>query len=376
MLPKASAKRLEERRVLGNLRSLKTSTASIDFCSNDYLGFSKSGLITEQLPHHPYLLEERRFGSTGSRLLSGNSIFIESIEGKIAAFHGAESALIFSSGYSANSGVIQAFVTRHDTVIYDARSHASIIDGAHASLAKNCWSFRHNDLEDLESKIKKATGDIYIVTESVFSMDGDFAPLTEISELCKKYSSFLIVDEAHAFGLFGKDGNGLVYELGLEKEVLATIVTFGKALGAHGACVVCSKDVKEFLINFSRPFIYSTAPDFHLIAAIDIGYSLLKQKAKETSSLFFLVHEFRSIAKKYPQFTILDSLSAIQGVIIPGNHECKRASEKLLEATIDARPILSPTVEAGTERLRICLHTFNSAPEIQALFYELAKQAI
>jgi 8-amino-7-oxononanoate synthase len=377
MLPKTSVTRLKERETQGNLRQLTvTNEPLVDLCSNDYLGFSTFGALSARLHNHPLLLEERKFGSTGSRLLSGNSLQIEALEARIATFHGVESALFFSTGYAANSGIIQAFATRHDTVLYDERAHASIIDGARSSFAKNIWSFRHNDLEDLRKKIGNASGDVYVITESVFSMDGDFAPLEDIIALCDETNSYCIVDEAHAFGLFGRDGNGRVYELGLEKKVLANIVTFGKALGAHGAAVLCGQDTKQFLINFCRPFIYSTAPDFHLLAAIDCGYSLLQDRSKETSQLFFLIHEFRNVAKKYPQFTTLDSLSAIQGIILGSNQRAKQASEILRKAKIDARAILSPTVAAGSERLRICLHTFNTPPEIQAVFYELSQAAL
>jgi 8-amino-7-oxononanoate synthase len=207
-------------------------------------------------------------------------------------------------------------------------------------------------------------------------MDGDFAPLEDITTVCEEENAFCIVDEAHALGLFGKDGNGRLYELGLEKKVLASIVTFGKALGAHGAAVLCSTKAKEFLINFCRPFIYSTAPDFHLLAAIDIGYDLLRERSKETSQLFFLVHEFRNTAKKYPQFKTLDSLTAIQGIILGTNERAKKASGILRDSKINVKAILSPTVAEGSERLRICLHTFNTPPEIQAVFYELGKATI
>ena len=345
----------------------------MDFSSNDYLGLSSSGAISSRLQQKLADSPPQKFGSSGSRLLSGNSVEIEALENRLADFHGFEAALIFSSGYAANGGLLTAVPTRHDTILYDDLSHASIIDGAKASSAKYAWSFRHNDVDDLKQKIFQSVGDVYVVTESVFSMDGDFAPLSEISELCEEKGAYLIVDEAHAIGCFGKQGNGRVYELGLEEKVFASIVTFGKALGCHGAAILGKRMLHDFLINFSRPFIYTTAPDTHLIQAIGCAYDLLQEREKDVAQLFFMIHEFRNTAKRHPQFTVLESLSAIQAIIIPGNDQCRKASEKLRSANIDARPILSPTVSAGKERLRICLHTYNTPPEIQALFYELAK---
>ena len=378
-LPAHCKTQLEKRELEGNTRSLKVLNAETDFSSNDYLGFSKGGDIAARVKQHPLIINDPvRFGSTGSRLLSGNSTAIIELEKKIAAFHGFESALILSSGFSANSGLLKSIASKNDTIIYDSLSHASIVDGAKESNAKHTWSFAHNDVTDLEAKIKNAQQlapetQIFVVTESVFSMDGDFAPLTEIAEACQTYGAYLIVDEAHALGLFGKNGNGRVYELGLEDKVFAVIVTFGKALGSHGAAILGSEELKLFLINFCRSVVYSTAPDYFLLAAIDSGYDLLAGRAKDVAGLFFLIHEFRGTAKKFPQIKILDSMSAIQGIIRPGNDLCKQTSERLLQKGIDARAVLSPTVPKGTERLRICLHTYNEPPEIQALFYEISK---
>ena len=373
-VPLSVTKRLDERLTNGNFRTLNPEKKLVDFVSNDYLGFSTSGLLRSRLTEYHNLKEQKDllFGSTGSRLLSGDSDYIHSLEEKIAKFHNAKAALLFNSGYSANFGVISCLVTRHDTIIYDELSHASIIDGAHSAKAKNCFSFKHNDIQDLQQKISKASGEVYVITESVFSMDGDFAPLAEIAQICQETGSYLIVDEAHAIGLFGHFGNGRVSELSLEDQVFARIITYGKALGAHGASVVGSVELKNFLINFCRPLIYSTALDRHSIDAINIGYDLLKDTSSNNAPLFFLIHEFRSAAKKECKSqSFLDSLSPIQGIIIPDNLTCKKASLCLAEANIDARAILSPTVAVGKERIRIILHTYNSTSEIQLLFHTL-----
>jgi 8-amino-7-oxononanoate synthase len=373
-VPPSVTKRLQDRLANGNFRTLNPEKKLVDFVSNDYLGFSSSGLLKNRLSeyHQTNQTSDLFYGSTGSRLLSGDSEFTHSLEQKIAKYHNAQDALLFNCGYSANFGLISSVATRHDTIIYDELSHASIIDGATSARAKNCFSFKHNDIHDLEQKISKASGDTYVITESVFSMDGDFAPLTEIASVCQKTGAYLIVDEAHSFGIFGPNGSGTVCELSLENQVFARIVTYGKALGAHGAAVLGNSELKKFLINFCRPFIYSTALDRYSIDAVNIGYDLLKETSANNAPLFFLIHEFRNTAKKECKETnFLDSLSPIQGIIIPDNLNCKKASLCLADANIDARAILSPTVPAGKERIRIILHTYNSTSEVQLLFHTL-----
>lgn len=371
LIPKTIKERLLDRKKQDCLRSLSYKFFTTDFASNDYLGFSSSGLLSNQLKERCNT-SSNRFGSTGSRLLSGNSTEIENLEEKIAKFHGAEAALILNSGYSANLGLITSLSTRHDTILYDELSHASIIDAARSAFSRQRHSFKHNDLEDLKRLLTKAVGEIYVITESVFSMDGDFALLEEISDLCLEFGAHLIVDEAHAVGIFGHCGRGLICELGLESKVFARVLTFGKALGCHGAVVVGNLILKEFLVNFCRPFIYSTAPDFQLIQAISLAYDLLEENPSQQASLFFLIHEFQSTMKKLFPGRYLNSSSCIQGILIPGNTACKSASKILADADIDARAILSPTVEKGSERLRICLHSFNSTTEVQKLCHVLS----
>ncbi|NRF38141.1 8-amino-7-oxononanoate synthase [Pedobacter foliorum] len=359
--------RLLNRTEKGSLRKLSTKFFPVDFCSNDYLGFARSSelkLATEELLLH---IPQYRNGSAGSRLLSGNHSFTEETEAFIASFHHAESGLIFNSGYDANVGLISSLAQRGDTIISDELIHASLIDGARLTHA-NRYSFKHNNLEDLEAKLKVSKGNIYVVVESVYSMDGDIAALSEINTLCEKYEANLIVDEAHALGIFGNSGRGLVQEAGLEHKIFARIVTFGKALGCHGAIVLGSRALRNYLINFARSFIYSTAAPIHAIATIKAAYEMLIETNYQPL-----------IAEKIALYTsvvssikgIIPSPSTIQTIIYNSNQKAKFAAETLQNKGIDVRAILSPTVPEGKERLRICLHLFNTDKEIKMLVDQL-----
>ncbi|MBL4654010.1 MAG: aminotransferase class I/II-fold pyridoxal phosphate-dependent enzyme, partial [Flavobacteriales bacterium] len=242
--------KLENRKGENALRSLKTVNGLIDFSSNDYLGFARDFAV---LNHSVGV-----GGSTGSRLLTGNSIEAEELEAFIAEYHNAEAGLLYNSGYDANIGLLSCVPQRGDTVIYDELSHASIIDGIRLSRAES-FKFKHNNLEHLETRLKSAKGNVFVVVESVYSMDGDFSPLQELINLKQKFDFNLIVDEAHATGLFGKKGEGRCVELGIQNEVFARVHTYGKALGCHGAIVLGSETLRSYLINFSRSFIYTTA---------------------------------------------------------------------------------------------------------------------
>lgn len=357
-------KKLQER-IAGNaLRSLKIKTgqgnnSTIDFCSNDYLGIVKNKLIENEIP--PLLSH----GSTGSRLLSGNYDLIEETEKFISGFHDADAGLIFNSGYDANTGLLSSVPQKNDVIIYDQLSHASLRDGIRLSFA-TAFSFLHNDLHDLEKKLSSVGHDAqkFIVTESVFSMDGDFAPLEEIIRLCEKYNAALIVDEAHATGVVGEKGEGLVQKLNLQKKCFARVHTFGKACGAHGAIVLGSEKLKQYLINFSRQFIYSTALPPASVAAISSSYQLFPEMKEERNHINTLIHIFK---ESNPKFKILPSDTPIQIVIILGNEEVKKIAGTLQANNFDIRPILYPTVPKGQERLRVVMHAFNSEEEVKAL---------
>ena len=337
-------------------RQLRSAPSGIDFCSNDYLGMAKNDLLQIASAHY-------KTGSTGSRLLTGNYELIEKTESSIAAFHDAEAGLIFNAGYDANAGVLSAVPQRGDTVLYDYLSHASIRDGLRLGLAQ-AHSFLHNDIRDLEKKLATAKGNIFVVTESVFSMDGDMAPLQEIAVLCRQYNAFLIVDEAHATGVCGNSGEGLVQQLGLQKECFARIHTFGKALGCHGAIVLGSAALRDYLINFCRFFIYTTALPPASVAAIARAYEVFPSLINEREQLQRLVALFQSATTTGKK---LQSSTPVQSVIIPGNTAVKIAANRCRRNNFDVRAILYPTVPRGTERLRIVLHSFNTTDELAGL---------
>jgi len=355
--------KIEERKTENNFRSLKIIKGLVDFCSNDYLGFARDSelkrRVDEEVKTHPEFL----LGSTGSRLLSGNSQYAGELENFIAQFHNSESALLFNSGFDANYGLLSALPYKGDTILYDDLVHASIHDGINKSKASGV-SFSHNNIAELEQKIKSATGLKYVVVESVYSMDGDFAPLKEIADLCEKYDAGLIVDEAHATGIFSEKGEGRVQQLKLEDKCLARVHTFGKALGAHGAVILCPNDLKDFLINYARPFIFSTGLPFHSLANIKCAYQYLPKVNDRRKKLFYLVNLLHQNLKFTSKFELTPSESPIQSVIISGNQDVKSFAEKIQSQGFDVRPILYPTVAKGKERIRVCIHSFNTDKEV------------
>lgn len=354
--------KLKERHEQGNYRQLKPESALIDFCSNDYLGFARSAalarLIDNEIAKHP----NTRNGSSGSRLLAGNTAYAEQLETEIATCHGYEAGLIYNSGYDANIGLFSSLPQKGDTIITDELIHASIIDGARLSHA-NRYRFKHNDIDSLTDKLKQATGQIYIAIESVYSMDGDTAPLIEIADIAQKHNAFLIVDEAHATAVFGK---GMVDTLYLQDKIFAQVVTFGKALGCHGAIILGTDMLRQYLINFSRSFIYTTAAPFHQLASIKAAYQLLKQSSAEGLQLQHLINFFKGNFNN-PDITLIASDSAIQCILIKSNEKAKSLATLIQAEGYDVRPILSPTVSQGTERLRICIHTYNTEAEVSGL---------
>jgi len=358
-------KKLQERSLAGTFRSLRLPDNQADYFSNDYLGISKHKLIEAILRGTEY-----PHGSTGSRLLAGNYELIEETENRIARFHDAPAALMFNSGYDANFGLLACIAQKGDLILYDKLSHASIRDGVRQSFA-NSFSFAHNEPEDLERKLKsrphQPVGNCFVVTESVFSMDGDLAPLAEIAKLCEQYGAGLIVDEAHATGIIGKRGEGLVQLLDLQKQCFARVHTFGKALGCHGAVILGSDLLRNYLINFCRPLIYSTAMPPVSVAAIKASYSLFPELNAERELLSKLISLF-----DFPAFK--KSITPIQCLIIPGNDQVKSAAAMLRENNLDVRPILYPTVPLGEERLRITLHSFNTTDETNRLISILTER--
>lgn len=357
--------KLDQRRDGGMLRRLVHVDGMVDFCSNDYLGYARNTEIFGK--------SELSGGSTGSRLLSGNTKYAEELEAFIANYHGAQSGLIYNSGYDANLGFFSCVPYRGDTILYDELSHASIRDGIRLNPAAS-FSFAHNDLSDLEEKLKRSTGNTYVAVESVYSMDGDFSPLKEIQTLCEKHCAGLVVDEAHATGVFGNGGKGRVVELGLEDRVFVRMHTFGKALGTHGAAVLGSAELRDFLINFSRPFIYSTALPETTLFSIKKAYDKMSLDSNSLLKLRELIDVFKEKIKGAKYDHVLLSNSAIQGIIVGGNEATVALAKQVQNDGFDVRPILSPTVPKGSERLRISLHAFNTNEEIIGLVESLKKQ--
>lgn len=353
---------LNQRIENNSLRTLQNYN-SIDFCSNDYLGFSRSTELKELISEELSSIGGFYTGSSGSRLISGNTAYAEELEQFIAHFHDDESGLLFNSGYDANLGLFSCIAKRGDTIITDELIHACIIDGARLSHA-NRYIFKHNDIVSLEQKLKVATGNVFVGIESIYSMDGDMAPIQAISELCKKYKAHLIVDEAHATGVIGTKGQGLVNENNLQNEVFARIHTFGKALGCHGAIVLGSEQLRNYLINFARPFIYSTALPMHALVSIKCAYNLLEKSGHLETELAKKIHLFKNTIRNK---NLINSNSPIQSILIPGNTACRAIAKKIQEAGYDVKAILSPTVPAGKERIRVCIHLHNTEEEIKGL---------
>jgi len=360
------AEQLTQRETAGTRRRLTLPAAGlVDFSSNDYLGLSSHPAVQTALQH----ATTEAAGSTGSRLLTGNSAAAEALEARLAQFHRAEAALLFNSGYAANLGFFSAVPRRGDTILYDDASHASVKDGIRGSFA-TAWSFRHNDLADLERRVARATGAVFVAVEALYSMDGDMAPLPKLAALCRERGLYLVVDEAHTNGLYGPQGEGLVAALELETDVFARILTFGKALGSQGAAITGPAVLRDYLLNFSRPFIYTTALPPLTVAGLSAAYALLPNLTTERAQLFELSEYLKT------------SLNAVAGLHVPsashiihpvffteqaGPAHVRHVAAIAQQAGFDVRAIVAPTVSVGTERLRLIVHSFNTKEQIDRL---------
>ncbi|MCK0188753.1 8-amino-7-oxononanoate synthase [Arenibacter sp. F20364] len=368
--PKKLKAKLTERRDNNALRKLPMPKGLIDFSSNDYLGLAGNEAIFIKASK---LLEKkgaRANGATGSRLLTGNYNLYAELEEALSSFFGSESALVFNSGYDANIGFFSAVPQRTDVVFYDELSHASIRDGIGMGRAQS-YKFKHNQLEDLSRQIDRARenkidSDIYVVTESVFSMDGDTPDLKALSVLCLSKGAYLVVDEAHAVGVFGNRGEGLLNELGLQDMVFARVVTFGKAMGCHGAAILGSDVLKSYLVNFARSFIYTTGMPPHSLATILAACEHLSAPGVEQQELRDNIGFFKDQLRAHElEAYFIPSNSAVHCCLVEGNEKVKKWAQHIQEKGFDVKPILSPTVPKGQERLRFCLHSFNRENEIK-----------
>ncbi|MCY3941374.1 MAG: 8-amino-7-oxononanoate synthase [Gammaproteobacteria bacterium] len=358
---------LAEREKAGLLRNLETAPGGIDFCSNDYLGLARDRRLRGRIAA---LAAESAApqGATGSRLISGNHPAIEALEAQLAGFYSSEAALVFSSGFAANLGLLASLGGVVKTLVCDRLLHASAIDGGRLSGAQRLI-FAHNDMRDLDARLGelKSGRTAAIVVETVYSMDGDFAPLEEIANLADRYDAAVVVDEAHANGVLGPAGRGGVVAAGLQDRVLARVVTFGKALGLQGGAVLCSQELREYLVNFARSFVFSTGVSPLWAASVQTVYEMLPDLNAERELLLDNVSRFRERAAESAQ-PWLPSESWIQCLRVPGARRITRVSGVLRSRGLAALPIRAPTVPAGKERIRVCLHAHNTREEIELLF--------
>ena len=354
-------KKLQDRREKGTLRSLSSFDGMIDFASNDYLGFSKNELLKSK---------KLETGATGSRLISGNSNFIEEAENDLAVFFGSEAGLCFNSGYDANIGVFSSIPQRGDVVLHDEFIHASVRDGLRLSHAKS-YSFKHNDVHDLKRLLEQNKAQtVYVAVEGLYSMHGDLCPLYEMIQLAEEHKAHIILDEAHSAGNFGFYGRGFANATGLHSNCLIRLVTFGKAFGAHGAVVLCSNELREYLVNFARSFIYTTALPLSAFDKMRKSVQVenideLRLRLQNRIAYFrrkLPAHAFSSVANSPIQFLRFKDLDAL-----------KKVEAELNNAGIFAKAIYSPTVSEGDEGLRVSLHSFNSEQEIDKLVSIISK---
>ena len=352
-------KKLRKRQQEGILRKLPSTGVGIDFTSNDYLGYAQSQTLRKRVLEK---IQDIPLGSTGSRLLTGNSFIAEQLEESLAHFFAAEAALLFSSGYTLNLGLLSTIAEKSDTILMDQNVHVSIKQGAKASGAR-CFYFRHNDTSHLEKRLEQAQGIVFVVVESVYSMDGDITPLSEIIHLTEKYHAHLIVDEAHAVGVIGEKGRGILSKPNWQKKVFAKVITFGKALGVQGAALMGSTLLKEYMINFCHPLIYTTAPSYHTLISIKEALAFLQEernlKELRTNITFF-----------NRKMNILHHPTAVYSFTM-NKTLLRKTSDYLREQKILVNPIFSPTVRKGSERLRVCIHAFNTKDEISLLAQKL-----
>lgn len=371
-IPPHIEKKLAQAQKSGTFRSLKDKTHLIDFCSNDYLGLARSRffqqLVNENLKHYLEEFDVKNVnGSSGARLITGQHRFVDALERQIAGFHLGEDALLFNSGYDANVGLLAALPGKNDLIIYDEYIHASVHDGIKMSKA-DAVSFKHNDVEaaaEIIAQSKQNYASVYLVLESIYSMDGDTAKLKKFCALKEKNEHlFIILDEAHAGGVVGERGEGLAAKLNLQDAILARIFTYGKAFGAHGAAVVVPTILKSFLVNFSRSFIYTTSASFHAKMNIKTAYDIMSVINNRRLKIRNLSKLFKASLKEFSVHLSNEENSPIQGVILPEKNAVFVLSTELEKAGFYAKGIVFPTVPRGKERVRICFHYFNTKNQV------------
>jgi 8-amino-7-oxononanoate synthase len=344
--------------------------AGIPLSSNDYLALATHPELKDAITRA--VSEDARVASTGSRLLSGNDARWEQLESDFAAFVGAEAALYFPSGYTANIGLLSSVLKPLDTVFSDAANHASLIDGIRLSHAKRVV-FPHLDLNYLQDALRNESGSggKVVVVESIFSMEGDRAPLADLADLCDRFDASLIVDEAHATGVEGNGGRGLIHAAGRPASVLATVHTCGKALAAMGAFVAGSRTLRAFLINHARPFIFATALPPYCAAHVSKALDLVRLADAERARLWQLSEYLRENLRT-GGFDIGTSDSQIIPLILGSNETAIRFASAVNVAGFDVRAIRPPTVPKGSARLRLSLNASLRIADMDALMTSLA----
>jgi 8-amino-7-oxononanoate synthase len=371
-----------EERIRRHIRQLETAglrrelqaPSGIDLSSNDYLGLAAHAVLKQRMAEA--VLQEG-CGSTGSRLLRGERPAFEDLERRFASFKKAEASLFFGSGYTANIGVLSTFIERHDVVFSDAQNHASIVDGIRLSRAKRV-KFRHCDVDDLARKLRN-TEDAdgtqkFLVTESLFSMDGDFAPLASYAQLCQETGTVFIVDEAHAVGIYGATGSGWIEHTGTQEAVFVSVDTAGKALGVSGAFVSGKEWAVDYLIQRARPFMFSTASPPAVATAIDASLSVIEREPQRRRRVHELASSLRHTLSEY-RVDIGHSESQIIPILFGQNDLATSAAAELQREGFDVRAIRPPAVAAGTSRLRISVNALLDEPTIRRFASTLLKVA-
>lgn len=384
LLDRKLSKPLEMRARTQSLRHLHLGLDGVDFYSNDYLGMARCETLATRVEEgvKAYSDFRQRNGSTGSRLLAGDSLLAHEVEEELAEYFGTEGALVFNSGYVANTGLLSALAGKSDVYYLDQLAHASLKEGTRLSVAKKVV-FRHNDLAHLEELLHEHQarfGDdsmAYVITEALFSMDGDFAPLTDLSDLCMRYQAVLVVDEAHTTGILGANGQGFTTQLGLTDRIPIRIHTYGKGPGVHGAVVCGSSVLKNYLINFSMPFIYTTATAMGTLVAMRESTRLLPSKSSEREQLYRAIGQFQQrgtdLVSRQPQIAISTHTGPVQYLELGDNFKTRFVADQLQSHGLQVKAVLPPTVPEGKARIRFCIHSYNTEQDIDKLFDRLGK---
>ena len=335
-----------------------------NFCSNDYLGLAENAVIADAFKQG---IDHYGTGSGASHLISGHTKAHCDLEQQLAEFTGRPRALLFSSGYMANMGVIGALAGRSDAVLEDYLNHASLLDGGLLSRAK-FQRYKHLDCDDLNKKLSASKGGRkLVVTDGVFSMDGDLAPLPQLADVCGKNDAWLMVDDAHGFGVLGNSGAGIVEQMGLDiQQVPILMGTLGKAFGTYGAFVAGSEALIETLVQFSRSYIYTTAPPPAVAVATSASLELVKKDQWRRDKLNQLIARFRAGAEQIG-LHLMDSKTPIQPVLMQSDAQVLDANQKLLDSGFMVGAIRPPTVPEGSGRLRITLSASHSEQQVDAL---------